>query len=46
MGQLSVLLRNKFLLDIDSYTKIQGQPFKSSELEEKFANVLGGMSNG
>ena len=46
MGQLSVLLRNRFLLDIESYTKIQGQPFKSSELEEKFENVLGGLSNG
>ena len=46
MGQLSILLRNRFLLDIESYTKIQGQPFKSSELEEKFDNALGGLSNG
>ena len=46
MGQLSILLRNRFLLDIESYTKIQGQPFKSSELEEKFENILGGLSNG
>ncbi len=46
LGQLSFLLKSRFLIEIDSYTKIQGQPFKSSELEEKIEAVLGGMNNG
>ncbi|MCK6505129.1 2-oxoacid:acceptor oxidoreductase subunit alpha [Myxococcota bacterium] len=32
MGQLGPLLRARFALPIQSYTKIQGQPFKVSEL--------------
>ena len=46
LGQLSFLLKGRFLIDVDSFTKIQGQPFKSSELEEKIEAVLGGMNNG
>ncbi len=46
LGQLSYMLKSRFLLEIESYTKIQGQPFKSSELEEKIEAVLGGMNNG
>lgn len=46
LGQLSFLLKSHFLIEVDSFTKIQGQPFKSSELEEKIEAVLGGMNNG
>ena len=46
MGQLSFLIKSRYLIEIDSFTKIQGQPFKSSELEEKIKKVLGGMNNG
>jgi len=41
MGQLIMILRAKFLVDAIGYNKIQGQPFKQSELEAKIAEVLG-----
>jgi 2-oxoglutarate/2-oxoacid ferredoxin oxidoreductase subunit alpha len=34
-GQLAKVLRAKFLVDVESYTKVQGQPLFSSELEEQ-----------
>jgi 2-oxoglutarate ferredoxin oxidoreductase subunit alpha len=39
-GQLSVLLRAEFLLPIESFTKIAGQPFKISELQERIEAIL------
>ncbi len=39
-GQLSLLLRSQFLLDIISYNKVQGQPFKVRELLQKIQEVL------
>jgi 2-oxoglutarate ferredoxin oxidoreductase subunit alpha len=41
MGQLVMILRAKYLVDAEGYNKIQGQPFKVSELEGKIAEVLG-----
>ncbi|MDB4972116.1 MAG: 2-oxoglutarate ferredoxin oxidoreductase, alpha subunit [Myxococcaceae bacterium] len=32
LGQLSMLLRARYLVDAKSYTKIQGKPFKESEI--------------
>lgn len=32
LGQLAYVLRAEYLLDVHSYTKIQGQPFKVSEI--------------
>src|ERR1700685_3178963 len=40
MGQLSMILRAKFLVDADSYGKIQGKPFKQSEIEAKIEELL------
>jgi 2-oxoglutarate/2-oxoacid ferredoxin oxidoreductase subunit alpha len=40
MGQLSMILRAKFLVDAEGYNKIQGQPFKQAELEAKIEEVL------
>jgi 2-oxoglutarate ferredoxin oxidoreductase subunit alpha len=40
MGQLSMLLRAKFLVDAESYGKIQGKPFKQSEIEAKIEELL------
>jgi 2-oxoglutarate ferredoxin oxidoreductase subunit alpha len=37
-GQLALLLRGRFLVDIESFTKIQGQPLFASEMEEEIAN--------
>ena len=36
LGQLALLLRAKYLVDVQSYTQVRGLPFTSSEL----ANVL------
>jgi 2-oxoglutarate ferredoxin oxidoreductase subunit alpha len=41
MGQLLWVLRAKYLVDAEGYNKIQGQPFKVSELEAKIEEVLG-----
>jgi 2-oxoglutarate/2-oxoacid ferredoxin oxidoreductase subunit alpha len=41
LGQLSMLLRAKFLVDAQGYNKIQGQPFKQSEIEAKIEEILG-----
>ncbi len=44
MGQLAKFLKSEYLVDIDSFTKIQGLPFKSSEIEKKIETVIGGYS--
>jgi 2-oxoglutarate ferredoxin oxidoreductase subunit alpha len=41
MGQLLWLLRAKYLIDAIGLNKIQGRPFKQSELEQKIEDVLG-----
>ena len=41
MGQLVMILRAKFLVDAQSYGKIQGKPFKQSEIEDKIEELLG-----
>ncbi len=41
MGQLAHVLRAKYLVDAISYGKIQGKPFKVSEIESKILEVLG-----
>ena len=46
MGQLSKLLRDEFLVDVESFNKIQGLPFKSSEIETKIEAMIGGKNNG
>ncbi|HXN23972.1 MAG TPA: 2-oxoacid:acceptor oxidoreductase subunit alpha [Candidatus Dormibacteraeota bacterium] len=40
MGQLSLVLRAKYLVDAQSYSKIQGRPFKQSEIEAKIQEVI------
>ncbi len=46
MGQLAKLLRQDFLIDVEPFNKIQGLPFKSSEIESKIESILGGNENG
>ncbi len=41
MGQLVMVLRAKYLVDAQGYDKIQGKPFRTSELEAKMEEVLG-----
>ncbi|MEZ6131655.1 MAG: 2-oxoacid:acceptor oxidoreductase subunit alpha [Planctomycetaceae bacterium] len=40
LGQLSLVIRSKFLVDAISYNKIQGKPFKVGELFNKINDVL------
>jgi 2-oxoglutarate/2-oxoacid ferredoxin oxidoreductase subunit alpha len=41
MGQLVMVLRAKYLVDAQGYNKIQGKPFKTSEIERKIEQILG-----
>lgn len=40
LGQLSLLLRAKYLIDAHSFTKVKGRPFRVSELREHFLTFL------
>jgi 2-oxoglutarate/2-oxoacid ferredoxin oxidoreductase subunit alpha len=40
MGQLVMILRAKYLVDAQGYNKIQGKPFKQSEIEQKIEEML------
>ena len=40
LGQLSLLIRAKYLIDAVSYTRVEGRPFTISELEEKIQELL------
>jgi len=40
MGQLAWVLRAKYLVDTVSYCKVQGKPFKHSELKARMEQVL------
>ena len=35
LGQLAMIIRARFLVDADSYCKMQGQPILTHELEEE-----------
>lgn len=39
-GQLAMLLRSQFLIDIDSFSKVTGQPFHTEELATKINRTL------
>jgi 2-oxoglutarate ferredoxin oxidoreductase subunit alpha len=41
LGQLSRLIRAEYLVDAKSFTKIQGIPFRASELEAAIFECLG-----
>jgi len=40
LGQLAMVLRAKFLLDIRSFTKVQGQPIHAGEIEDEIMKEL------
>ena len=40
LGQLSMLLRAKYLVDIISYNQVRGMPFKSEELADVIVEVI------
>ncbi len=39
-GQLAMLIRSKYLVDADSFTKVQGLPFYSEELQDRVDQIL------
>jgi 2-oxoglutarate ferredoxin oxidoreductase subunit alpha len=39
-GQLALLIRGRFLVDAESYTKVQGQPIFAEELETEIMRML------
>lgn len=39
-GQLAMMLRSKYLVDVQSYSQVNGQPFRSQDIEDYLANVL------
>ena len=43
MGQLALLLRGKFLVDVRSYNKVAGLPFKAEELQHVFTEHVEGV---
>jgi len=40
LGQLAMLLRARFLIDVRSFTKVQGQPIHASEIEDEIVREL------
>jgi len=42
LGQLALLLRGRYLVDVKSYTKVSGLPFKAEELQNVFLDALKG----
>jgi 2-oxoglutarate ferredoxin oxidoreductase subunit alpha len=40
LGQLALLLRGRYLVDVMAYNQVRGLPFKAAELEEVFASAV------
>jgi len=40
MGQLALIVRGRFLVDAESYTKVQGQPILAADIEEQIHRRL------
>ena len=40
LGQLALLLRAKYLVDVHSHTKVAGLPFKAEELQNVFSDII------
>ncbi|WP_461157715.1 2-oxoacid:acceptor oxidoreductase subunit alpha [Saccharopolyspora tripterygii] len=44
LGQLAMLLRARYLVDVQSYTKVAGLPFQAEELQNVLIDVVQGVS--
>jgi 2-oxoglutarate ferredoxin oxidoreductase subunit alpha len=40
LGQLVQLIRSRYLVPAESFPKVQGQPFKIDELEQKIRSLM------
>ena len=45
-GQLCMLLRSRFLVDVESFSKVDGQPFKSHEVLDRLRQALAQLEGG
>ncbi|WP_018686366.1 2-oxoacid:acceptor oxidoreductase subunit alpha [Actinokineospora enzanensis] len=43
LGQLALLLRGRYLVDVISYTKVAGLPFKAEELQNVLTDIVKGV---
>ena len=43
LGQLALLLRGRYLVDVISHTKVQGLPFMAEELQDVLTGVVMGV---
>ncbi|MDQ3577038.1 MAG: 2-oxoacid:acceptor oxidoreductase subunit alpha [Actinomycetota bacterium] len=43
LGQLALLLRGRFLVDVISYTKVAGLPFMAEELQDVLTDIVKGV---
>ena len=46
LGQLALLLRAKYLVDVESHTSVRGLPFQAGELAEVIATATGTAAHG
>jgi 2-oxoglutarate/2-oxoacid ferredoxin oxidoreductase subunit alpha len=44
LGQFAMLLRSRYLVDVQSYTKVAGLPFKAEELQRLFTDAIRGVN--
>ncbi len=42
LGQLALLIRGKYLIDVIQLNKVRGLPFKAAEIESEIEKILGG----
>ncbi len=42
LGQLAMLIRSKYLIDVIQFNKVRGLPFKAAEIEDEIEKILGG----
>ena len=42
LGQLAILIRNEFLIPVEQLNLVRGLPLKSSDIEKKILEILGG----
>ncbi|WP_245701615.1 2-oxoacid:acceptor oxidoreductase subunit alpha [Tessaracoccus oleiagri] len=45
LGQLAMVLRAKYLVDVESYSRVRGLPLSISELEEDFITAIDAMED-
>ena len=46
LGQLAMLLRAKYLVDVESHTQVRGLPFRAAELAAVLQDVIDGTAAG